>query len=113
MQHINAQTKTKYNVITRYKNNRDREYIYTKYFTSETNAVSYCRYRLDNPKIFSCVVEVAPKAVKAVKAAPKAALQAIKGKPFFFRDNAGYKYYINKGEKIKSPKPVFEPIITY
>ena len=110
MQYISTKkTKTKYNIIIRYKNNRDKEYFYTKYFTSESNASNYCMYRLNNPKVFSCVFNVAETVNvvgKSVKDVDGNILRAIPNKPNYYMDAEGYKYYINNGVRIKSKETV-------
>ena len=100
--------KRAYTIITRYRNNKEREYTYVKYFTQESYAANYCGYRMNNTKVFSCTFELSKSPAKAKKKPSKNALTPIKGLKYYFRDKEGYKYYINNGMKIKSAKPVYE-----
>lgn len=105
-----------YKITTKYTNTEFTK-SYEKSFSHSYFAKQFCESKEKSIKIERCTYEniayIKGSTAKKVAIKPKAALRPVKGSAVYFRDNAGYKYYINAGEKIKSPKPVFEPIITY
>jgi len=102
--------KRAYNIVTTYKNNRDKEYTYVKYFSLASSANSYCDYRERNPKVLSCYFELKNLKVNEdiLREVDGNILRPVKGHKYFYRDKKGYKYYIKDGTKIKSAKPVYE-----
>ena len=98
--------KKAYKIITTYRNNRDKEYAYIKYFSLESSASSYCLYREDNPKVLTCDFQLYRKPTDVIKESNGNVLRPIKGKLNYYKDKEGYKYYIKDGIKIKSNQTV-------
>ena len=99
--------KKAYNIITTYKNNRNREFTYVKYFSLQSSASSYCLYRMNNPKVLTCDFELKTATPDIIKEFNGNILKPVQGKLNFYKDKKGYKYYIKDGIKIKSKQPVY------
>mgnify|MGYP003648322808 FL=1 len=98
--------KRAYNIITTYKNNREREFAFVKYFSLESSANEYCDYRERNPKVLSCYFELKKLDSDILRETNGNILRPIKGKLNYYIDKKGYKYYIKDGIKIKSKQPI-------
>lgn len=100
--------KRAYNIITIYKNNSSKEYIYVKYFSLASSAKSYCDYRKRNNKVLSCYFELKNVNVNVQRDADGNILKPVKGYKYLYRDVKGYKFYIKDGTKIKSKMPIYK-----
>ena len=99
--------KEKWTMVVVYKNNPDKEFYYVKSYNINSNSPQqWCFNKLKSDKILSATAvkgDLTAKKQNSIK--PKQSLTHLGG--FYYRDNEGYKYYINDGVKIKSKKPVY------
>lgn len=98
--------KRAYNIITTYKNNREREFAFVKYFSLQSSAQDYCSYRMRNSKVLTCDFELKKIDSDILRETDGNILRPIKDKLNYYIDKKGYKYYIKDGIKIKSKQPI-------